>query len=86
MPNCNGRQFDRTGGRNFKAAGCIVCEDSTGRFLITRRQKRMAFWPSAWVYPGGHIEVGEGLDEGSLREFYEETGVKIVTEKIEGSS
>ena len=46
----------------------------------------MAFWPSAWVYPGGHIEVGEGLDEGSLREFYEETGVKIVTEKIEGSA
>ena len=77
MPTCNGRQFDRACGQNFKAAACIICEDSTGRFLITRRQKQKKSFPSAWVYPGGNIEVGEGLDEGSLREFYEETGVKI---------
>ena len=24
----------------------------------------MGFFPSAWVFPGGHIEVDEGLDEG----------------------
>ena len=37
----------------------------------------MGFFPSAWVFPGGHIEVDEGLDEGALREFFEETGVFI---------
>ena len=46
----------------------------------------MSFWPSAWVFPGGHIEVDEGLDEGSLREFFEEVGIKIETHKIEGSA
>ena len=39
----------------------------------------MMFWPSAWVFPGGHIEVDEGLDEGSLREFQEEVGIKVET-------
>ena len=42
--------------------------------------------PSAWVFPGGHIEVDEGLDEGSLRKFFEETGVKIETKRFEGST
>ena len=45
----------------------------------------MLFWPSAWVFPGGHIEVDEGLDEGSLREFYEETGVQVKMDKIKDS-
>ena len=62
-------------GRNYKAAGCIVCQDSEGRYLLTRRNRRMGFYPSAWVFPGGHLEVDEGLDEGALREFFEETGV-----------
>ena len=31
-------------------------------------------------FPGGHIEVDEGLDEGALREFHEETGVKVTLE------
>ena len=46
----------------------------------------MAFWPSAWVYPGGHIEVNEGLDEGSLRELHEEIGVKVNVQKIPGQT
>ena len=46
----------------------------------------MAFFPRAWVFPGGHIEVDEGLDEGSLREFFEETGVHIRTKKVKGQS
>ena len=39
----------------------------------------MKFFPRAWVFPGGHIEVDEGLDEGALREFFEETGVEVKT-------
>lgn len=46
----------------------------------------MHFWPSAWVFPGGHIEVDEGLDEGSLREFYEETGVEVQVDRVDGGS
>ena len=39
----------------------------------------MGSFPSAWVFPGGHLEVDEGLEEGSLREFFEEIGVEIKT-------
>ena len=46
----------------------------------------MKFWPSAWVFPGGHIEVDENLDEGALREFYEETGIKVSVTYQQGQS
>lgn len=64
-----------TRGHNYKAAACVVCLDSEGKFLITRRERNMSFFPKAWVFPGGHLDADEGLDEGGLREFYEETGV-----------
>ena len=83
--NCNGRAYtngiknlqSKKKGRNYKVAGCVVCEDSEGRYLISRRERRMKAWPKAWVFPGGHIEVDEALDEGSLRECYEEVGIEI---------
>lgn len=71
-------------GRNFKVAACVVCEDSEGRFLLTRRERNMGFFARAWVFPGGHIEVDEGLDEGALREFREETGIEIEVHKERG--
>ena len=37
----------------------------------------MKFWPRGWVFPGGHIDPDEGLDEGALRELHEEVGVKV---------
>jgi len=45
----------------------------------------MGFFPKAWVFPGGHLEVDEGLDEGALREFFEETGIKVDVKKVSGS-
>ena len=30
-----------------------------------------------YALPGGHIRIGETLEEGLIREFWEETGVKI---------
>ena len=34
-------------------------------------------FPGAWVLPGGHIEVGESLEECAVREIKEETGINI---------
>lgn len=62
-------------GKDYNVAACLVCQDSDGRYLLTRREKNMRSFPKAWVFPGGHIEVDEGIDEGVLREFYEETGI-----------
>lgn len=37
----------------------------------------MAFFPRAWVAPGGGVEVTEDLDFACLREVAEETGIQI---------
>ena len=38
---------------------------------------KMRIFPGAWVLPGGHIDLGEDLEECVIREIHEETGVKI---------
>ena len=64
-------------GRNYHAAGCVIVESSDGKYLITRRNKHMALFPHAWVFPGGHLEIGESLEYGALRELEEEAGIAI---------
>jgi 8-oxo-dGTP pyrophosphatase MutT (NUDIX family) len=51
--------------------------DSEDRLLITRRNKKMKHFPGAWVLPGGHVELREGLEIAGLRELFEETGLEI---------
>lgn len=51
--------------------------DEDNKILLTRRAKKMMYFPSAWVLPGGHIDRGESLEEGVIREILEETGVNI---------
>jgi len=49
--------------------------DSEKRLLVTRRRETLKIFPSAWVLPGGHIELGESLEDGVIREIQEETGI-----------
>ena len=66
-------------------AVCMAVYDSDNKLLLTRRSKKMKLFPRAWVLPGGHIEKGESLEDGVIREIEEETGVKI-EQVIDGSS
>jgi nucleoside triphosphatase len=34
-------------------------------------------WPGTYVIPGGHVELGERLEEAAVREAKEETGLDI---------
>jgi nucleoside triphosphatase len=44
-----------------------------GELLLLRSHK----WPGAYVVPGGHVELGERLEETAAREAKEETGLDI---------
>jgi nucleoside triphosphatase len=44
-----------------------------GELLLLQSHK----WPGAYVVPGGHVELGERLEETAIREAREETGLDI---------
>lgn len=60
-------------------AGPIICGvvllNKQGEALLQHRDEKPGLRASGqWVFPGGHIEPGESLEEGAKREFLEETG------------
>jgi nucleoside triphosphatase len=51
----------------------IFIFNQQGQLLLLQSHK----WPGAYVVPGGHVELGERLEEAALRETKEETGLDI---------
>jgi nucleoside triphosphatase len=47
--------------------------NKAGEVLLVKSHK----WPDAYVIPGGHVELGERLEEAAIREAKEETGLDI---------
>ena len=47
--------------------------NSTGKLLLLKSHK----WPGKYVVPGGHVELGERIEEAAAREAKEETGLDI---------
>ncbi len=47
--------------------------DQQGKLLLLRSHK----WPGVYVVPGGHVELGERLEEAAIREAKEETGLDV---------
>ena len=81
---CWSRRFKKTFGLNtvyedglIRLASCMVLQDEQDKILLTKRSVNLRTFPGAWVLPGGHIELGESLEECVIREIYEETGIKI---------
>ncbi|MBO3739882.1 NUDIX hydrolase [Actinoplanes flavus] len=59
-----------------RAAAYGVCRAVDGRVLLTRGSAEAAF-PGVWSLPGGGIDHGEHPDDSVLREFGEETGLRV---------
>jgi len=51
----------------------IFIFNQNGELLLLESHK----WPGAYVVPGGHVELGERLEETAIREAKEETGLDI---------
>lgn len=45
--------------------------------LLCKRGQKSSL-PGVWSVPGGHLEKGERVEDGALREFREETGLVIL--------
>jgi ADP-ribose pyrophosphatase YjhB (NUDIX family) len=64
--------------RLVPVAVTIVC-DERGHVLLGRRRD-----DGLWCLPGGHVEVGETLEEAATRETFEETGLIVAVEEATG--
>ena len=84
---CFSRRFSKRYGEKafydsglIRLASCMVLQDEQDRVLLTKRSQNMRIFPGAWVLPGGHIDIGEDLEECVIREIHEETGIQIEKE------
>jgi ADP-ribose pyrophosphatase YjhB (NUDIX family) len=62
------------------AAGCIVVEGE--RVLLVKRGIEPGY--GKWVFPGGHVDRGETVEEAALRETFEECGVVAEIDELIG--
>jgi 8-oxo-dGTP diphosphatase len=53
--------------------GVFIWKD--GKFIMGKR--RGSHGHDTWSIPGGHLEFGESIEEGAIREAYEETNLKV---------
>ena len=56
-------------------------EPTVGVFIFNKQGELLLLqshkWPGMYVVPGGHVELGERLEETAVREAKEETGLDI---------
>lgn len=59
----------------------IFPEPTVGVFIFNNANELLLVkshkWPGKYVVPGGHVELGEKLEEAAIREAKEETGLDI---------
>jgi len=51
----------------------IFIFNQEGELLLLNSHK----WPGRWVVPGGHVELGERVQQAAVREAKEETGLDV---------
>ncbi len=59
---------------------CMI-EDDAGNVVVQERTSKK--WPGI-SFPGGHVEPGESFVDSTVREIWEETGLKISQLKLCG--
>ncbi|MFH0906371.1 MAG: NUDIX domain-containing protein [archaeon] len=62
-------------------ATALIFNTARDKFIAIKRNKNEKTWPNKWDLPGGKVESGETLEQGLIREIFEETGISIRIEK-----
>lgn len=60
------------------AVGAVIV-DGAGRILLIQRGREPS--RGRWSVPGGKVEAGESLEEATVREVLEETGLAVSIER-----
>jgi len=55
----------------------ILIRNGEGKILLVKKQKGVGPYAGMYLTPGGGVKDGESVDGATLRELYEETGVKV---------
>ena len=59
----------------------IFPEPTVGVFIFNQKGELLLIkshkWPDKYVVPGGHVELGERIEDTAIREAKEETGLDI---------
>ncbi|MBV6396021.1 MAG: NADH pyrophosphatase [Anaerolineales bacterium] len=59
----------------------IFPEPTVGAFIFNRQGELLLLqshkWPGRYIVPGGHVELGETLEQALVRETKEETGLDV---------
>ena len=76
------KKEDRESNKIRVIASLIIEKD--GKFLFTRQAPHAPRGAGKWAFPGGHIELGERLEDALKREALEEVGVEVEFEKLVG--
>lgn len=63
--------------------GVIVFRQQSGtEQVLLHRRKRVSLGSGYWGSGGGHLELGESLMDGAIRELHEESGNQLQVENV----
>jgi 8-oxo-dGTP diphosphatase len=67
-------EISKVYGKRLRVRVCGLLHDHEGLLLVNHRLPGRTAW---WAPPGGGVEFGESLENALVREFGEETNLKI---------
>ncbi len=62
--------------------GIIVIKQGADQQFVMLHQRRGSLGKDYWGSGGGHLELGESLEAGALRELSEEAGSNVVVDDV----
>lgn len=67
---------------HYIGVGGMVINKERTKLLCIQEQRPLS--PGQWKLPGGLVETGESIEQASIREVWEETGVKCKFSSVIG--
>ena len=62
---------------NCIGEGVGIILDNSGKYVLVKKKNEVV-----WFFPSGRVMKGETIEEGTIREVFEETGLKVELESL----